>query len=202
MKQQINLYQPMFHIQPNPLSPQRIQIGFALLVLVMGVVYGFLSYQVSSDRAELARAQTDQKRLAEQIAGLQALAGPKEKSQLLESEVQRLEVEHKRKMPLMEFFSADASRNVKGFSPSLSALARQHLNGLWLQRILLADGGTRLLLEGSALEPGLVPRYLGGLGKDGAFAGLEFSKFVIYRADRQKSQVDFKMETGFPEDEK
>lgn len=202
MKQQINLYQSQFHIQPNPLSPQRIGIGFSVLLVVLAVVYGLLSYSVSSGRGELARAQADQAKMAEQMAELQKLAGPKEKSQLLENEVQRLETERSRKMPLMDFFSAESSKNVQGFSPSLSALARQHLEGMWLQRIILADGGTRMLLEGSALQPELVPRYLGGLAKDGAFSGLEFNKFVIYRADKQKSFVDFKMETNFAEEEK
>ncbi len=197
MKQQINLYQPEFHPKKDPLPAIRmLAIAGTLLLLVLSV-YGFIAYQAVGLENQLANLQKEEKRLTGNIAELQALIAPKEKSQLLENEIARLATEKEAKKPLIDFLSARQVERSGGFSTYLEALGRQKVGGLWLRRISFGGKTRSMILEGSATDPALVPRYLKRLSADGSFAGVEFSQFRILRSKDNTAKVEFFMETKY-----
>jgi hypothetical protein len=61
----------------------------------------------------------------------------------------------------------------------MEALARRHIDGIWLDHILLSSGTSAMSLSGSSLDADLVPRYLQSLATDPALRGARFDEFVI-----------------------
>ena len=70
-----------------------------------------------------------------------------------------------------------------GFAPLLAGLADRHIQGLWLTRIRMREGGQLLRLEGLAQEQTQVPRYLASLSGSPALQGREFAQLQVQRED-------------------
>jgi len=83
-----------------------------------------------------------------------------------------------------------------GFSAHMSGLARQHVDGLWLRRIRVVDGGASLELIGSSLDAEAVPRLLERLALEPAYVGREFRVFTIEADDESEPVVHFRLSTS------
>lgn len=197
MKQQINLYQPMFHLKENPLPATKMLLIAAVLALLLFIFYGFFAYQVNGLGEELLQVRKEGVQLTKNIDKMRALMVPKEKSQLLENEIERLTSERESKKPLIDYLSACQTERSGGFSSYLEALAKQKVNGLWLRRISFGSVVGSMTLEGSAIDPQLVPLYLQHLSEDGSFKDVEFSEFQIVRSKGSQEIVEFFMKTKY-----
>jgi hypothetical protein len=198
MKQQINLYQPIFHLKKNPLPATKMLLIAAVLALLMFIPYGFFAYQINGLGEKLLQVRKEGVQLTKNIDKMQALMVPKEKSQLLENEIERLTSERESKELLIGYLSACQIERSGGFSSYLEALAKQKVDdGLWLRLISFGSVVGNMTLEGSATDPQLVPRYLQHLSEDGSFNDVEFSEFRIIRSKGSEESVEFFMKTKY-----
>ena len=82
-----------------------------------------------------------------------------------------------------------------GFADRLEALARQHVDGVWIDRMALSGATGSMSLGGATFDPNLVPRYLQNLGHESVLAGARFDELVIDRPTSksvESSQVRFR----------
>lgn len=197
MKQQINLYQPLFHLKKNLLPATKMLLIAAVLALLMIIPYGFFAYQINGLSEKLLQVRNEEGQLTKNIDKIRALV-PKEKSQLLENEIERLTSERESKKLLIGYLSACQIQRSGGFSSYLEALAKQKVDdGLWLRLISFGSVAGSMTLEGSATDPQLVPRYLQHLSEDGSFNDVEFSEFRIIRSKGSEESVEFFMKTKY-----
>jgi hypothetical protein len=181
MRQQINLYQPIF-------SREHKQLSGATLVSALGVVVVTLlgiSLYAHQRSGQLAReVETMRERAAQQeqvvakVGELQAARGnPIE----IEARVKQLsEAVAARKRALNVLQAGDAGQTV-GFAGRLEALARRHVEGLWIDSLVLSGTNGSMTLQGATLNADTVPVYLQGLAHERALAGTRFDDFVIER---------------------
>ncbi len=195
MKQQINLYQSQLAEKKAPLMAGQIGLLLAAGVALLAAAGIWQQWQVSRLEARLQAEQERQAGILRQLSELQTQP-PRQKSRLLEQEVARLTAQRDARVPVLEHFSLrTAGYNESGFSSYLAGLARQSADGLWLRGVHLARGGTQVRLTGSAFRPEEIPRYLQRLAGEEAFAGREFSRLQVSRAEAG-SLVDFILESG------
>lgn len=198
MNQQINLYQPMFRRQQKVFSAVAMVQILGVLVLVLALFYGYSRWSLQPFEQELAKVETGQRRLQSELDRLQASISAKTKSQLLEDEVQRLSRELEQKQRVARMISSGQFGNREGFVQLLEGLARQHINGLWLTRVALANGGKQLTLSGKANSSELVPLYIQRLSNESVFSGVSFNVLDIRRSDDEPGIVEFNLATQLP----
>lgn len=181
MRQQINLYQPILIQERTPLSAR--VVGVALVVVVAGLTaFSVLEARrvdaLGRSVEEMRAQQTQQQALLEQAGQLQS--NPASVAEL-EARVRRLQATVDERRRALEVLRSGAAGRTAGFAERLDALARRHLDGLWLDYLQLSGSDGSMALAGATLNADLVPKYLQSLARDEALSGARFDDFIIER---------------------
>jgi hypothetical protein len=181
MRQQINLYQPIF-------SREHKQLSAVTLVSVLGVVVVTLlgaSFYANRRVGELAQQvevmrerAAQQEQMVAQMGELQASRG---NSAEIEARVKQLTETVAARKRALDVLQAGAAGQTVGFAARLEALARRHVEGLWIDNLVLSGTNGSMTLQGATLDADTVPVYLQGLAHERALTGTRFDDFVIER---------------------
>jgi len=196
VRQQINLYQPIFRRERRVFSAVAIAQAGALVLAGLGLMYAYARLQLAHLEGERARLE---RQVAERAARIERLAQqypPRKRDEALARRVAQLERELAAKRRVVAGLESGAFGNTEGLSPYLEALARRRVPGLWLRTVAVGEGGSALLLEGSALKAELVPRLVRALGAEVAYTGRTFERLVIERPQEAPRRVDFVLRVG------
>lgn len=182
MKQSVNLYsftaRQSIWRQYSPFPQAGIGL---LLILLMLTVFSWLDKSKLDAQLDTLSGQHDQ--LVAQLERLSNLNNDGAVEQL-QHRVRELEARLAQRQAVMGSVKAEGAANSHGFSLYLQGFARQHVDGVWLTQINLADGGQRIGLEGYASKAAMVPRYIGRLGNEKVFSGTEFDVFNLQQDTR------------------
>jgi hypothetical protein len=181
MRQQINLYQPIF-------SQERKQLSAVTVVGAIGVIMAMLlGISVYADRrvdqlerdvqAMRARATQQEQVIAKAGEVFAARGNPAE----IDARVKQLTESVAARRRALKVLQAGAAGQTTGFASRLEALARRHVDGLWLDGLVLSGTTGSMTLRGATLNAGTVPIYLQGLARETALSGTRFDDFVIER---------------------
>ncbi len=195
MRQEINLYQPIFRKQKKVFSAIALLQASGAVLLGLLMVYGFGLWRVQMLDGELASLKEQRLAASRRIEGLSKQLPEKKKSLTLEAEVQRLTRDLQRRRKVEELLTSGAYGNRYGFSEHLAGLARQHVDGLWLKSLEISEASKDVGIEGSALRPELVPRYVQRFSEEPALAGMRFQTLRMERPKADRSRVDFELRT-------
>ncbi|MCA1245832.1 PilN domain-containing protein [Massilia sp. MS-15] len=182
MSQQINLFNPVFRSQKKIFA--LATMAQAMGVLVLGVAA--LAFYGQLQLAQLEReAALGAGRLARKQASLGAVANefaPRKKSAELAAELAQAETQLAALQRISGVLERGELGDTSGYSEYLRALARQSLDGLWLTGLGIATGGREISIRGRALDPALVPTYIGRLTSEAALRGKAFAGMQISEA--------------------
>ena len=181
MRQQINLYQPIFSREHKQLSAATLvsAVGVVVVTLLGISLYahqrvGQLAQEVDAMRERAAQ----QEQMVAQVGELHAARGnPAE----IEARVKQLTETVAARKRALSVLQAGAAGQTVGFAARLEALARRHIDGLWIDSLVLSGTNGSMTLQGATLSAGTVPVYLQGLAHERALAGTRFDDFVIER---------------------
>lgn len=193
MRQQINLYQPT-------LSAERKRFSAAMAALVLLLFIGTLA-------VHSLRADQTARHLEDQVATLRAQqieleaqtdasgqSAASDKPADVESRIAHLSRAVDARARALQMLQAGAAGKTTGFAARLEALARSHVEGIWLTSVKLSGSNGSMNLRGETLDADLVPRYLEGLARDGVLKGTRFDEFVIVapsKTSRPDQSQDF-----------
>jgi Tfp pilus assembly protein PilN len=88
-----------------------------------------------------------------------------------------------RAVKLADALGAGGFGNAAGMSGYLIGLARQRIEGLWLTRIDIREGGDAINLSGRSITAEQVPQYLQRLSAEQAFKGRTFGGLAVQKDD-------------------
>lgn len=195
MKQQINLYQPIFRKRKEFFSAiAMLQLTIAALLL-FGGFSGYSLHQLQQLEEQLATSKNNVTKMQVVVAELETERMPKTASKLLQSEVKRVSDELARRTRIVELLSKGTFANTSGFSSHFEALARQHVNGAWLTKITIEMGGAFINLQGVTHAPELVPIYLQRLLQEEVFADTSFNRMELNRSPENADEILFTVST-------
>ena len=197
MTQQVNLYQPIFRKQRKVFSAVTIAQAAAVFIVGLLLIYGYGRWQLAALGADIDALELQRNAAMLQLQVLSAQARPASRARLIDDKLREAEIEARQKERLLRAFETGRIGNVSGFSAHFTALARQQLDGLWLERVEIRDDG--IVLAGAAELGELVPRYLQRLGAETAFAGTEFARLQLARGDERLAPVEFEVSTSAAE---
>jgi Tfp pilus assembly protein PilN len=196
MRQQINLYQPIF-------SRERKQLSAMTLVSAVGVVVvtllGISFYadqhveQLAGEVEAMRERAAHQEQMVAKMAELHSARGnPAE----IDARVKQLTETVAARKRALEVLQAGAAGQPVGFAARLEALARRHVEGLWIDSLVLSGTNGSMTLQGATLAVDTVPIYLQGLAHERALAGTRFDDFVIERPRAAASDSEAEEETS------
>jgi hypothetical protein len=176
MRQQINLYQPVFSSERKLFGASTVASAFA--VLVVGLVAYTVNSRMQVDKLEIeAAALRAQQQQQTDFLNSQAVGTPDE----IESRIKQLSKSIAARSQALQMLQSGAAGQTTGFANRLEALARRHVDGLWIDAIILSGANGSMSLAGATLDPDIVPRYLENLAQDSVLAGTRFDEFLIER---------------------
>lgn len=179
MRQQINLYQPIFRAQRKLFSSRVVGIALAAVIATLTAIYAYGHWQVAALAAQVESLRKDQQANDVRVSSLGALQGARSNTKAVEDKTAALTSELALRTRALHLLQGGAAGQTTGFAARLEALARGHVEGLWLDHVILASEQSAMNLSGATLNPALVPRYLQGLSAEAALAGTRFDEFVI-----------------------
>lgn len=195
MKQQVNLYQPIFRKQRIVFSAQTmLWVGLGFLLLL--VAYAFLmERRVAHLEDQLQRQLQAEQQAVTRLARLRESLPPAQPSPELRDDVARLEQRRDNLRASVNMLRARIPETRTRLRPPMEALGRRHPDGLWLTGVEVAEGGRHLELRGRALSAELVPAYIEALAGEPATKGLSFQQIRISTAKTGEPGVEFMVST-------
>ena len=204
--EQINLNRPELWPQPTPFSARAMGLALAALLVALAGFYGYQlrllgQQQTTLAQAEDARDQAQQALKAAEEAHKDRLAALEGLRQKVADLQRRVVLFQQAEATLNKRLAAAGS---KGELARALGRARSGMRDVWLTRFLL-DGvaPVRVRLEGRALAPEAIPRYLGAVSQQAVFQGGFFQDLAASPAKDKASPGDervlkFHSEAAFP----
>lgn len=186
MRQQINLYQVQLRRSDAQLSARTTVVSLGILAVALAGFSGFAAWQVHRENAAADEIRTlhasSEQRVAESQTLLEQHANPTE----LDGRVKRLSAELATRQRALELLQSGAAGQTSGFASRLDALARRHVEGVWLDHLEFSGVAGAMNLSGATLSADLVPLYLRSLSGEHVLAGARFDEFAIERPDQKE----------------
>lgn len=188
MSQQINLYNPLFEHQVQIVTVRSMAAVLGVLVLGLAGVIATAEVRVARLQGEVdesgRRLAGAEKRLAEASVSF----APRARDAGLAAQLQDADAQR----AALERVSARIQRgdlgDTHGYAEYFRALARQNVDGLWLTGVTVAGAGSEIGVRGRALDPALVPVYLGRLRNEPVLQGKAIGSMLITQAAPVKTR--------------
>jgi len=180
-RQQINLYQPAADLSRRPFSARAAVLCVsAVLVAVLGI-WAYGSWQVRQMQKAVTALELQQRHQEDTLNAVGAIHAARSKPEQLQAQIKALITTLATRKQALALLHSGAEGPTAGFSARLSGLARRHVEGLWIDHIVLSGSSETMTLEGTALDADMVPRYLRDLAQDPALTGARFDELIIER---------------------
>lgn len=185
MSQQINLFNPIFLKQKKIFTalPMAKALGLMLLGVLALALYGKQRVASLQKEANASAAQLAQKQARQSMANAQF--APRQKDAALAGQIAAAQAELAALRKVSDVLRNGEFGNTLGYSSYFKAFARQSVDGLWLTGVAITGAGNEIGLHGRALQPTLVPAYLGRLAREKVMQGKSFSSLQVNQAQRQ-----------------
>jgi len=179
VSQQINLFNPIF-LQQKKIFSTRTMVQ-ALGLLAVGVtamaLYGNARVSTLQQQADSGAAQL-QARQARLVA-VNAEFPPRQKDPALAEAVTEAERQLGTLREVSGVLQGGELGNTRGYAEYFRALARQHVDGLWLTGLTITGAGTEIGVRGRAIDPESVPGFLTRLTREPSMQGKAFGSLQI-----------------------
>ena len=193
MRQQVNLYQPIFRRQEKKFSAEAMLQATGAVVAGVVLLYAYTQWQVSSLRREVQRADQQYATVTKRLTEVSAKFSGQARGVSISDEIARLERKIAEKQRVQEILQRGIFSNPLGFSDYFVSFPRQYTPGVWITGFDIVGGAEQLSLQGRSTNPELVPRYVQRLASEKRLAGIEFQVFQMSRAG---TYVDFTLKTA------
>jgi Tfp pilus assembly protein PilN len=195
VSQQINLFNPVFLQQKKIFSARTMASALLLLLVGMGAIASYGSMRVASlqKQADDGAAQLSKKQA--RLASVITEFPPRQKSADVEAELRDLDSQLLALRNVSGVLARGELGNTQGYAEYFRALARQHVDGVWLTGLSIVGAGVDVGLRGRALDARQVPGYLNRLAQEPIMRGKSFSSLQISEGAANAPYVEFNLQS-------
>ena len=182
MSKQINLFNPALLKQKAVFTT--VTMARALGVLVLGLcalaLYGQHKVSGLQQAADAGAEQLKQRKARQATVAVEFAARTKNAN--IEQQIAQAEAQVRALRDVEGVLRGGELGDTKGYAEYFKALARQSRGDLWLTGVSIQGAGQQIGLQGRALEPTLVPAYIGRLTREPIMQGKSFGSLQISQA--------------------
>jgi hypothetical protein len=197
MHQQVNLYQPIFRAEHRYFSARAIAVSLGVIAAGLAAITAFSWWRVTALERDLRQLESQANHQSSFASLATATLAQGESLGVIETHVAALSRDLERRQQALRFLVSGQAGVRLGFSDRMAALARRHVDGLWLTGVTLTSMRGQLALSGIALNADLVPAYLEGLAAEPALAGARLDQFeIVAPLQPDRAGVDFSVSSS------
>lgn len=191
-EQQVNLFEPIFRAERKLFASTAMLVALAITVLALGLMWSFAWRQVRGIEQEIVRLE--QARESRMAAIRRTRAGFASDPAVVAARARDLATQIARDERVVTLIRRGDVGTTTGYSARLAALAQPDEAGLWLTRIVFT--GRDSALAGGARDAAAIPRYIGAIAADPAFAGLSVDMLDARATESGAGTVEFRIGNG------
>jgi multidrug efflux pump subunit AcrA (membrane-fusion protein) len=181
MRQQINLYQRARTVR-MPVSASSLLVASTALVAALLSIWVYGQFAVTRLQRQVEALERQQQAQATLATAAQALYSEKIDATTLHAQVAELQQSLADRDQALLLLRARPAIATQGFAVRLQALAHPHIDGVWLDGVVLNERPGIQRLTGRSLNAELVAKYLRALGGERALTGTRFTDVRIQNA--------------------
>jgi hypothetical protein len=191
MNQQINLFQPIFRKERKVLSSAAFVQICGIMIAALAALYGYGSWSNSGLTIEIRGLKKQHDERITMLERISRRAANSSSGDEVAQQIQRLEAELAAERYIASLLGKDKLDKALGFSEYLEIFSRRVVQGMWISKFSIFDGGEHMLIKGGALSAELVPLFLQGLSEEPSLAGLEFTVLQMAREESNRAWIEF-----------
>jgi hypothetical protein len=191
MNQQINLFQPIFRKERKVLSSAAFVQICGIMIAALAALYGYGSWSNSGLTIEIRGLKKQHDERITMLERISRQAANSSNGDEVAQQIQRLEAELAAERYIASLLGKDKLDKALGFSEYLEIFSRRVVQGMWISKFSIFDGGEHMLIKGGALSAELVPLFLQGLSEEPSLAGLEFTVLQMAREESNRAWIEF-----------
>lgn len=176
----------------------RVLQAAALAPVVIGLLAAHQTMRLYEQREALDSANTRVSALETELASLEAEAAATLGAAGSEVDSAALRDRRDERLALLRDLGTNGGETRASFSSLLHGLARQDLDGVWLERIEFSEAGDAVALVGRTLRAEDVPTFLRRLRDEPTFAGRGFRTFTLEQTQDPTPGLRFQVATRGP----
>lgn len=191
MKQQINLYTILEPPRPTPKALIGISVASIATVVCYVIAASYFFYSSHENQKLVADAEQQSQLLKRKINQRQVNDEAID-IRSLEQQLVNLTQQQQQLDLLISSLQDPAFNNMSGFSEAMTGLARQHVQGVTIQKFSLTHRGRQFSMAGQVHSPTALPIYISKLGTETPFSSMAFERVNILEAE---GELEFKITT-------
>lgn len=181
----------MFRRQPKVFSFETCVLICLSVLVLLSIISVFYNWQKNSVQHHTLALQEKHSELVAQLERLTQQLGSWQKQDSPQSQSQALQSELSAHRFLLQQLGSRLNREQKGFSPYFEGFARQVVQGLWLTRFEVSNGGERVSVSGSTIESQLVADFIRQLSSEPVLQGVKLRLLKLVREHQRDNWLDF-----------
>jgi hypothetical protein len=197
MSQQINLFNPVFLAKKKLFTAAAMAAALGVLALGLTAMGVAARVRVASLQAQADQGAAQLEKARKRLVSVNAEFAPRKEDPRLAEELAQAQGELLGLKEVAGVIERGELGDTRGYAEYFRALARQSVDGLWLTGVSIAGAGLDLGVRGRALDPALVPGFLGRLRNERVMQGKPVGSLQIGEAAALKVVKDGK-EAGAP----
>jgi Tfp pilus assembly protein PilN len=187
MRQQINLHQPIFRRERKTFSAVMVLTTLGVMAVVLTAFSVYTTRSVDRLQQEVTVLTEQQAKQQEQLLKVGELHSRQARRSDAEARVKALTTTLSERTQALQVLQSGAAGQTSGFAARMEALARRHVNGLWIDALAMSGTQSTMSISGSSVDADIVPVYLRSLSGETVLSGTRFDDFVIERPESEKS---------------
>ena len=184
MRQQINLYQPIFRRERKSLSAITVATTLGIVAVVLTGFSLYTARSIDSLQAQVAALTEQQQDQQAQLTKVGEALSRHARRADVEARVKALTATLNERTQALQVLQSGAAGQTSGFASRLEALARRHVDGLWIDGLAMSGTHSTMSITGGSVDADIVPVYLRSLSGEAVLSGTRFDDFVIERPDK------------------
>ena len=184
MRQQINLHQPIFRRERKALSAVTVAATLGVVVVALTGFSLYTARGVARLQAQVTQLTEQQQKQQEQLGKVGETFSRHARRSDVEARVRALQTTLSERTQALQVLQSGAAGQTSGFASRMEALARRHVNGLWIEGLAMSGTHSTMSISGGSVDADIVPVYLRSLSSEAVLSGTRFDDFVIERPDK------------------
>lgn len=184
MRQQINLHQPVFRGERKTLSATTVAATLGLSAVALTAFSLYAAHMVGQLQAQVTELTEQQQNQQAQLLNVGEVLAHQGRRSDIEARVKALKATLSERSQALKVLQSGAAGQTSGFAARMEALARRHVNGLWIDGLAMSGTQGTMSISGGSVDADIVPVYLRSLSGEAALSGTRFDDFVIERPDK------------------
>lgn len=183
MRQQINLYQPVASQGRKAFCAATAGVTLAVVVVALAGLSVNAAIRVNRLERAVEQLRSLRSQQEAQLARSGDLQAARASPVDVQARVDRLAGIVADRTNALAVLQSGAAGRTSGFAARLEALARRHVDGLWIDSLIMSGTNGSMTLSGATTDAEIVPQYLHNLSREPVLAGTRFNELTIQRPD-------------------